>query len=388
MPTRANAPGGPDGPGPAHDLSVLHLVQPVEGGVARVVTDLVRDQLRSGFRVTVACPEGGPLSTELSRLGARVVPWRATRSPGPALLGETLRAARLIRRTRPDVIHAHSAKAGVAARLAARGAVPTVFQPHAWSFEAVGGVTARLSRSWERAAVRWTSRVVCVSEGERATGERAGVLASFAVIPNGVDLDLYRAPETARAATDAPLVVCVGRLCRQKGQDILLRAWQDVRRAVPRAHLVLVGDGPDLAALRAAAPASVSLIGAVSSTAAWYRAADLVVLPSRWEGMALAPLEAMACGTPVVVTDVGGSAESLPAGHAAHCLVPPEDPGALARAMARLLTDAPLRTTLARQGLQHVTSTHDVRQTARSIARVYRDVAALQRSEHREPISQ
>ncbi|MEU3499345.1 glycosyltransferase [Streptomyces hundungensis] len=387
MPTRANAPGGPDGP-PAHDLSVLHLVQPVEGGVARVVTDLVRDQLRSGFRVAVACPEGGPLSTELSRLGARVVPWRATRSPGPALLGETLRAARLIRRVRPDVIHAHSAKAGVAARLAARGRVPTVFQPHAWSFEAVGGITERLSRSWERAAVRWTSRVVCVSEGERATGERAGVLASFAVIPNGVDLDLYCAPGTARAATDAPLVVCVGRLCRQKGQDVLLRAWQDVRHAVPGAHLVLVGDGPDLAALRAAAPGSVSLIGAVSSTAAWYRAADLVVLPSRWEGMALAPLEAMACGTPVVVTDVGGSAESLPPGHAALCLVPPDDPGALARAITRLLTDAPLRTTLARQGLQHVTSTHDVRQTARSVAEVYRDVAVLPRSEHREPISQ
>ncbi|MCX5381769.1 glycosyltransferase [Streptomyces sp. NBC_00083] len=388
MPTRANAPGGPDGTGPEDDLSVLHLVQPVEGGVARVVTDLVRDQLRSGFRVTVACPEGGPLSTELSRLGARMCPWPATRSPGPALLGETLRAARLIRQVRPDVIHAHSAKAGVAARLAARGTVPTVFQPHAWSFEAVGGITARLSRSWERAAVRWTSRVVCVSEGERATGERAGVLASFAVIPNGVDLDQYRAPDEKPAATDAPLVVCVGRLCRQKGQDVLLRAWQDVRRAVPGAHLVLVGDGPDLAALRAAAPASVSLVGAVSDTAAWYRAADLVVLPSRWEGMALAPLEAMACGTPVVVTDVGGSAESLAPGHAPLCLVPPEDPGALADAMTRLLTDAPLRASLARQGHDHVTTTHDVRQTARSIARVYRDVAALQRSEHREPISQ
>ncbi|MEU9100400.1 glycosyltransferase [Streptomyces sp. NPDC048361] len=424
MPTRANAPGGPDGPSPADDLSVLHLVQPVDGGVARVVTDLVRDQLRSGFRVTVACPEGGPLSTELSRLGARMCPWPATRSPGPALLGETLRAARLIRRVRPDVIHAHSAKAGVAARLAARGSVPTVFQPHAWSFEAVGGITARLSASWERAAVRWTSRVVCVSEGERATGERAGVRASFAVIPNGVDLDQYRAfderrtpdewrthdqqrapdqrhtpteqrtpderrtPDGRSVTTGAPLVVCVGRLCRQKGQDILLRAWQDVHRAVPGAHLVLVGDGPDLAALRAAAPASVSLVGAVSDTAAWYRAADLVVLPSRWEGMALAPLEAMACGTPVVVTDVGGSAESLAPGHAPLCLVPPQDPDALAHAMTRLLTDAPLRTSLARQGHEHVTTTHDVRQTARSIARVYRDVAALQRSEHREPISQ
>ncbi|MFE9120809.1 glycosyltransferase family 4 protein [Streptomyces sp. NPDC007172] len=388
MPTRANTLGGPEGPGSAGQLSVLHLVQPVDGGVARVVTDLVRDQLRSGFRVTVACPEGGPLSTELTRLGARVHPWRATRSPGPALLGETLRAGRLIRRVRPDVIHAHSAKAGVAARLAARGKVPTVFQPHAWSFEAVGGVTALLSRGWERAAVRWTARIVCVSEGERATGVRAKVVAPCSVIPNGVDLDHYAVADGTPPAQGAPLVVCVGRLCRQKGQDVLLAAWQRVREAVPDAHLVLVGDGPDLAALRAAAPGSVSFVGPVGDTAFWYRAADLVVLPSRWEGMALAPLEAMACGRPVVVTDVGGSAESLPPGQAPLCLVPPDAPGELAHAMTRLLADPVLRTELARQGHAHVTTTHDVRQTARSIAEVYRDVAALPRSEHREPISQ
>ncbi|MFD7538195.1 glycosyltransferase family 4 protein [Streptomyces sp. NPDC059819] len=388
MPTRANTPGGPEGPGSAGQLSVLHLVQPVDGGVARVVTDLVRDQLRSGFRVTVACPEGGPLSTELTRLGARVHPWRATRSPGPALLGETLRAGRLIRRVRPDVIHAHSAKAGVAARLAARGRVPTVFQPHAWSFEAVGGVTALLSRGWERAAVRWTSRIVCVSEGERATGVRAKVVAPCSVIPNGVDLDHYAAADGTPPDQGAPLVVCVGRLCRQKGQDVLLAAWQQVREAVPDAHLVLVGDGPDLAALRAAAPGSVSFVGSVGDTAFWYRAADLVVLPSRWEGMALAPLEAMACGRPVVVTDVGGSAESLPPGQAPLCLVPPDAPWELAHAMTRLLADPALRCDLARQGHAHVTTTHDVRQTARSIAEVYRDVAALPRSEHREPISQ
>ena len=58
----------------------------------------------------------------------------------------------------------------------------------------------------------------------------------------------------------------------------------------------------------------------------WYRAADLAVLPSLWEGMALTPLEAMACGRPVVVTDVGGARECLPPGHEDSCLVPAEDP--------------------------------------------------------------
>ncbi|MYS76430.1 glycosyltransferase, partial [Streptomyces sp. SID5926] len=110
--------------------------------------------------------------------------------------------------------------------------------------------------------------------------------------------------------------------------------WESVLARVPGARLVLVGDGPDRARLTARAPASVLFTGTVADAAPWYRAADLVVLPSRWEGMALAPLEAMACGRPVVVTDVDGAREGLPPALVPHCVVPPEDPAALADAAA------------------------------------------------------
>lgn len=160
----------------------------------------------------------------------------------------------------------------------------------------------------------------------------------------------------------------------EKGQDVLLRAWEGVLARVPGARLVLVGDGPDLDELRSRAPASVLFAGAVADTVPWYRAADLVVLPSRWEGMALAPLEAMACGRPVVVTDVDGARESLPPGLAPHCLVPPQNPAALAGAVTGLLLDPPLRESLGHQGRRHVLSTHDVRRTAEAVAGVYRDV--------------
>ncbi|WP_040907152.1 glycosyltransferase, partial [Streptomyces griseoflavus] len=106
----------------------------------------------------------------------------------------------------------------------------------------------------------------------------------------------------------------------------------------------------------------------------WYQAADLVVLPSRWEGMALAPLEAMACGRPVVVTDVDGARESLPPSFADRCLVPPEDPDALAGTVGELLLDPSLRTSLGDRGRRHVLSLHDVRHTARAVADVYRDL--------------
>lgn len=369
---------------------VLHLAQPVDGGVARVVLDLVRAQLAAGLRVTAACP-GGALAAGLRELGADVRDWRAGRSPGPGLPGEVRRLARLVDEVRPELVHAHSAKAGLAARLAVRGRVPTVYQPHAWSFEAVGGLTATLARYWERWGARWADQVVCVSEAEHATGLRAGVRAAYAVIPNGIDTTRF-CPDTGTAAGDDagqnpgddagqnagenarnhdPLVVCVGRLCRQKGQDVLLAAWDGILAAQPRAGLVLVGDGPDREVLRRHAPPSVRFTGAVADTAPWYRAADLVVLPSRWEGMALAPLEAMGCGTPVVLADVDGARESLPPALAAHCLVPPEDPAALAGAVTGLLADPALRAALAARGRRHVLSTHDVRHTAERFTALY-----------------
>ncbi|WP_254705806.1 glycosyltransferase [Streptomyces vilmorinianum] len=372
-------------------FAVLHAVQPGDGGVARVVVDLVRAQLGAGMRVAVACPPGTPLAAAVQAEGAGLFAWRAGRDPGPRLVRETRDLARLIRTVRPALVHAHSAKAGLCARLALRGRIPTVYQPHAWSFEAVDGTVGALARRWERWAARWTRRIVCVSEAERRTGEEAGVRASWSVIHNGVDVSRFTtetAENTAHVATDdGPTVVCVGRLCRQKGQDVLLAAWPAVLAQVPTARLVLVGDGPDGPRLRAAAPPSVRFTGAVDDTAPWYRAADLVVLPSRWEGMALAPLEAMASGRPVVVSDVDGARESLPPGHEPLCLVPPEDPAALAAAVGRLLGRPELRRSLGHEAHDHVLSRFDVRRTGAAVADVYRELAGVRCTEHREPIS-
>ncbi len=375
-------------------FTVLHLAQPGTGGVARVVADLVREQTIQGLRTVVLCPPGGQLERSAAAAGAEVGCWLAERNPGPNLPWETALAARAIRRTRPDLVHLHSAKAGLAGRLALRGRLPTVFQPHAWSFEAVEGVAARLALGWERRAAPWTDRVLCVSERERANGEAAGIRARWSVIPNGIDLDRYPAADgiarrQARAALAAvhalpqraPLVVCVARVCRQKGQDVLLRAWPEVVARVPGAQLALVGDGPEHDRLRSTAARQgvpgVLFAGHTDDTLPWYAAADLVVLPSRWEGMALTPLEAMAVGRPVLLTDVGGARESLPPGLLADCLVPPDEPGSLARGIAALLDDPPRRRSLAREALAHVRTTHDVRHTAAAYSRLYAELLGI-----------
>ena len=358
-------------PASGHPVRILHVAQPVDAGVPRVVVDLVRDQVGRGWDVVVACPGDGWLPEAAQRAGARHVPWPASRAPGPRTVVETLRLAAVVRRTRPDVVHLHSAKAGLAGRLAVRGRTPTLFQPHAWSFEAAEGLTGRLSRTWERRAARWSHLVVAVSAAEAERGRDAGVSGPVLVAHNGVDVDTRtpRPRDTARAALGlgpGPLAVCVGRLTEQKGQVDLVAAWPDVRARVPGAELALVGDGPARAELEQSATAGVVLAGAVDDPTQWYAAADVVVVPSRWEGMALVPLEAMASGRSVVATDVDGMRESV--GGAAGAVVPVGDPAALVDALAGRLADPELADREGHAGRERAVELFDVRRTASSVS--------------------
>src|SRR5205814_7280998 len=143
--------------------------------------------------------------------------------------------------------------------------------------------------------------------------------ASYHVVPSAVDLaqlpvatDRDRERARARLGLPAgPLVVCVGRLSRQKAQDVLLEAWPRVASAVPDATVALVGDGPEEPALRARNAPNVLFAGWRDDVPDWLAAADVVAIPSRWEGLPLVVLEAMARGRSVVSADADGMAESL-----------------------------------------------------------------------------
>ena len=309
--------------------------------------------------------------------GIDVHAWEAIAQPGPAVARELRSLARIVRATDPDVVHLHSSKAGLVGRLLIRRSRPTVMQPHAWSFFAKTGAVRRATLAWERAGARWSDVVLCVSEDERRLGQEAGIRGRYEVLPNGVDLDRFPPPEPdarerARAELGlpaGPLAVCLGRLHRQKNQGALLDLWPEVRARVPGAELVLVGEGPDRADLERRAVAGVRFAGQVPDSRPWLAAASLVVQPSRWEGMSLALLEAMACARSVVVTDVSGMREVVSGGVGA--VVAAGDESGLAEAIVQRLGDTQLADAEGRAGRSRVEAHHDRRRQYEGIARLY-----------------
>ncbi|MHA6797150.1 glycosyltransferase [Pseudonocardia bannensis] len=303
-------------PSARHTVTILHVAQPTTGGVYRYLTKVCRYQLSLGWRVLVASPTDGPLAADVQSTGARHIPWQAERAPDLAVIRETRRLKAIVDAISPDIIHLHSSKAGLAGRLAIRGSRPTIFQPHGWSWLAISGPAGHLAMRWERLATRWCDRLICVGSGEAKVGRLAGLKATMEIVRNGVDLQEFqfsdaKAKDIARQnlglSPSAKIAICSGRWSLQKGQDVLCSAWQSVTSAIPAARLVFVGaaDGDDNRHL-GALDETISSVPAVPDMRQWYAAADLVVIPSRWEGLPLTALEALASGRPIVASSIPG----------------------------------------------------------------------------------
>jgi glycosyltransferase involved in cell wall biosynthesis len=347
-----------------------------------ILSALVRHQVEGGAEVAAAVPSGGPVVAGVEAAGARHYAWEAVPQPGRAVPGELAALRAIVRDFDPDLVHLHSSKAGLVGRLVLRGRRPTVLHPNAWSFFARTGLVRALTLRWERFAARWTDVVVCVSEDERRAGLAERVHADYRVLPNGVDLGRFPPPgpdarERARFELGLgaePLAICVGRLHRQKNQVVLLDVWPQVREAVPGARLALLGDGPDRESLERRAVEGVKLVGLAGDVRPWLDAASLVVQPSRWEGMSLAVLEAMAKARCVVATDVPGMRELLHDG--AGAVVPPEDREALTAAIVERLASPALADAEGRVGRRRVEERHDLAAQHADIDRVYEELLA------------
>jgi glycosyltransferase involved in cell wall biosynthesis len=363
---------------------ILHVCESTDGGIGVFIRDLALDQAARGQEVAVAVPSGGPVVAALAAAGVRHHAWEAIAQPWPLAVARELRSLRrIVAAVDPALVHVHSSKAGLVGRLVVRRRRPTIHQPHSWSFWARTGAIRLAALGWERAAARWTDIVLCVSEDERRLGQEAGVRADYRVFPNGVDLARFEPGDRAAARAElgipagVPLAVCVGRLHRQKNQGALLEAWPVVRGAVPEAQLVLVGDGPDRQELARRAVEGVQFAGTTADVRPWLAAASVVAQPSRWEGMSLSLLEALATGRSAVVTDVPGMAEVVVGGVGA--VVAADDVAGLAHALAERLGDPERADAEGAAGRARIESHHDRRDQLDGIAALYEELLGVRR---------
>jgi glycosyltransferase involved in cell wall biosynthesis len=281
------------------------------------------------------------------RLGARTLP-------------EWLRALHaLVREFKPDVIHAQSVRTTVAAALAAPR-TPLLATVHGIeeSEELGAALALRASRA----------RVAAVSQASADGLQRHWLAPKVVIVPGGVDIDeLERASRTATATPipdRRPLVTCLARHFPVKGVDVLVEAFPRVLESVPGAGLLLVGGGPEHETLIARAEAlgirdAVTFTDRQTNPAPYLAAADLVVLPSRREGLPVSALEAFALAKAVVATAVGGTPDVVRDGDTGW-LVAAEDPAALADAIVSALSQPEERARRAHAGHELVAHSYSM----------------------------
>jgi glycosyltransferase involved in cell wall biosynthesis len=324
------------------------------GGAQTYVTSLL-PALVDRFDVVVAAHGAGPVRDAAAAAGVRFEPLEHVRRPvGARDLAGLVELVRLLRRHRPDILHASSSKAGILGRMAAplAGVPIRVFTVHGWAFAAYSGLAGRLYRLADRLVRPLTTVTVCVSERERELGVAAGTCDAdrTVVIPNAVDV--ADAPRAGAARRDRPLIVAVGRLKAPKDFLTLVRALG--RLEADSFTAVIVGEGPDRARLEEEIRSlglaeSVTLAGERRDVPELLAAADIFALASSSEGMPVSVLEAMAAGLPVVASRVGGLPEQVVDG-VTGVLVEPGDPEDLAEALAGLVADRELRRRLGAAG--------------------------------------
>jgi glycosyltransferase involved in cell wall biosynthesis len=362
------------------DPRVLLVLATSTGGVGQHVHSLVRELTAQEVAVLVAAPQATETLFGFTRAGARFLPVEISTLPRPSHDARAVAALRTAVR-QVGVVHAHGLRAGFVAGLAVRAVRPRRPLVVTWHNAVLGKGPRRQALAGLELVVARMADVTLGASPDlvsraRQLGARDVRLGPVAAAQLGGP---QRPPADVRAelgAAGRPLLLAVGRLAPQKGYELLLDAARHWAARRPTPLVVIAGEGPLREPMQARIEAErlpVRLLGHRTDVADLMRAADVVVLPSRWEARALVAQEALRAGRPLVATAVGGVPELV--GDAA-CLVPYGDPQALAGAVSALLDDPAAAARLAKRGPLQAAGWPDDVQAASQVLDVYRKLLA------------
>jgi glycosyltransferase involved in cell wall biosynthesis len=370
---------------------VLHVIDALRiGGAEMLLVALVSELTRSGRARSAVCAFSrdaaeARLVADLGRSADALTLVPQSRLYDPRVIGAVLGAAL---RFKPDVIHSHLSGANATSRIVAA----LVRRPHATTIHTLPGPRSednRARRLAEGLTARLSNRLVAPSAEMAAAYAAAYHLprsrfrivanAPVAAPPPGFDREAFRGG--LLGGRPGRLVLCVARLEAEKGIDDLIAAAELLRATRPDVRVLVAGGGTEHERLRdrierGGLGDSVQLLGPRTDVGQLLAAADAFCLPSRYEGLPVSLLEALAAGLPCVVTAVGAVPALVRDGESA-LVVPPAEPPQLARALELVLGDATLAARLGRMGQVLVREHHSLPAVAARYADLYEELIGL-----------
>ena len=294
---------------------------------------------------------------------------------------------KIVKQIKPDIVYAHSTKAGALTRIALIGMhIPVIYNPHGWAFNIIQSKKKELAyKLIEKVQIPFTNRIICISEAEKESAVRNHICSAdkIQVITNGVDFELLDHAKTVTRnelgiPKDAFVVGQIGRLTEQKSPDIFVEMAEKIKEVIPNSFFVMIGDGNLEGEVRDSIKAkgleeSFLITGWVQNPTGYLNCLDVATMLSRWEGFGLALVEYMYGGVPLVSTKVDAIPYVINDG-VDGLLVEPNRPDEAARAVMRLYHDSTLATELVKNGRSIARSQYDINRVVKQTYHLYVDI--------------
>lgn len=365
-------------------IRILHVAQ-AAGGVDRYIRMLLKYLDKEKFENILICSQDFH-EEDYRGLVDSFEQVEMTRAIGGNDLKAIKEVRALIKKYNPDIVYAHSSKAGAIARVADIGLKNhCVYNPHGWAFNMRCSAKKKaMYTAIEKIAAPFCDKIICISDAEKhsALDKKICREDKLQVIFNGVDIDAYEngvhgavKRKDLNIPEDAFVVGMVGRMSPQKAPDVFVKMAKKVKDAVPNAHFIIVGNGNQEAEIRKYAEDngfsdSLHITGWVDNPMSYVELFDVACLLSRWEGFGLALPEYMMAGKPIVASRVDAIPNIIRDGENGLLTEVDDDVGA-SEAVMRIYQEDGLKDRLVTQGLEDVHNRFNARRVSEEHGKLF-----------------
>ena len=365
-------------------IRILHVAQ-AAGGVDRYIRMLLKYLDKEKFENILVCSQDFN-EEDYRDLVDSFEQVEMTRAIGGRDLKAIKGVRALIKKYNPDIVYAHSSKAGAIARAADIGLRNRcVYNPHGWAFNMRCSAKKKaMYTAIEKIAAPFCDKIICISDAEKQSALDKKICREdkLQVIFNGVDIESYEngvrgaiKRKDLNIPEDAFVVGMVGRMSPQKAPDVFVKMAKQVKDEVPNAHFIIVGNGNQEDEIRKYAEDngfsnSLHITGWVDNPMSYVELFDVACLLSRWEGFGLALPEYMMAGKPIVASRVDAIPNIIRNGENGLLVEVDDDIGA-SKAVLRILREDGLRKKIVAQGLEDVHNRFNARRVSEEHSKLF-----------------